>query len=137
MNSTWTQSRRLDSILLKADKQGRNRIRNCGNAQTVTAPACLATLPANAADYPARAIKMVVPIRAGGGTDVLGRIIGQRLSEQWASGGCGKSAGRLWRHRYARRRQGRPDGYTLLMASTRRSDGGFRLAVAGHDGVRQ
>ena len=35
------------------------------------------------ADYPTHAIKMLVPFAAGGGTDVLGRIIGQRLSEQW------------------------------------------------------
>jgi tripartite-type tricarboxylate transporter receptor subunit TctC len=76
-------------------------------------------LPAQAADYPARAIKMVVPFAPGGGTDVLGRIIGQRLSEQWgqpvivenqpgASGGIGTRAAA----------KAEPDGYTLLMAST-------------------
>ena len=80
---------------------------------------CLAILPAAAADYPARAIKMVVPFAPGGGTDVLGRIIGQRLSEQWgqpvvienqpgASGGIGTKAVA----------KAEPDGYTLLMAST-------------------
>ena len=80
---------------------------------------CLAALPARAADYPTRAIKMVVPFAPGGGTDVLGRIIGQRLSEQWgqpvivenqpgASGGIGTRAAA----------KAEPDGYTLLMAST-------------------
>jgi tripartite-type tricarboxylate transporter receptor subunit TctC len=80
---------------------------------------CLAALPAAAADYPTRAIKMVVPFAPGGGTDVLGRIIGQRLSEQWgqpvvienqpgASGGIGTRAAA----------KAEPDGYTLLMAST-------------------
>jgi len=44
---------------------------------------CLGALPAAAADYPTHAIKMVVPFAPGGGTDVLGRIIAQRLSEQW------------------------------------------------------
>ncbi len=65
---------------------------------------CLArSLPAAAADYPSRAIKMVVPFAPGGGTDVLGRIIAQRLGEQWgqpvvvenqpgASGGIGTRA---------------------------------------------
>src|SRR5664279_3554613 len=72
-----------------------------------------------AADYPSRAIKMVVPFAPGGGTDVLGRIIAQRLSEQWgqavvvenqpgASGGIGTKAAA----------KAEPDGYTLLMAST-------------------
>ena len=35
----------------------------------------VAALPARAADYPARPIKLVVPYAAGGPTDVLGRII--------------------------------------------------------------
>jgi len=80
---------------------------------------CLAALPAAAADYPNRAIKMVVPFAPGGGTDVLGRIIAQRLAEQWgqavvvenqpgASGGIGTKAAA----------KAEPDGYTLLMAST-------------------
>jgi tripartite-type tricarboxylate transporter receptor subunit TctC len=33
--------------------------------------------PASAADYPDHAIKMIVPFAAGGGTDVLARIIAQ------------------------------------------------------------
>ena len=77
---------------------------------------CLAAWPAAAADYPTRAIRMVVPFAPGGGTDVLGRLIGQRLSEQWgqpvvvenqpgASGGIGTRA-------FVK---ADPDGYTLLM----------------------
>ncbi|MGH6682638.1 MAG: tripartite tricarboxylate transporter substrate binding protein [Pseudolabrys sp.] len=80
---------------------------------------CLAAAPATAADYPVRAIKMVVPFAPGGGTDVLGRIIAQRLSDRWgqpvvvenqpgASGGIGTKA-------FVK---ADPDGYTLLMAST-------------------
>jgi tripartite-type tricarboxylate transporter receptor subunit TctC len=80
---------------------------------------CLIAAPATAADYPTRAIKLVVPFAPGGGTDLLGRIIGQRLSEQWgqpvvvenqpgASGGIGTKS-------FVK---AEPDGYTLLMAST-------------------
>jgi tripartite-type tricarboxylate transporter receptor subunit TctC len=80
---------------------------------------CLVVLPAGATDYPTRAIRIVVPFAPGGGTDVLGRIIGQRLSEQWgqavivenqpgASGGIGTRAAA----------KADTDGYTLLMAST-------------------
>jgi len=79
----------------------------------------MAAGPVAAADYPTHAIKMVVPFAPGGGTDVLGRIIAQRLSEQWgqpvvienqpgASGGIGTRAAA----------KAEPDGYTLLMAST-------------------
>ncbi len=79
-----------------------------------------AALPAlAAAPYPDHAIKMVVPFAPGGGTDVLARIIAQKLNERWgqpvvvenqpgASGGIGTQAAI----------NAAPDGYTLLMAST-------------------
>ena len=36
---------------------------------------CVVALPASSADYPNRTIKMIVPFAAGGGTDVLARIM--------------------------------------------------------------
>src|SRR5262245_24619597 len=44
--------------------------------------AILSTSPATAQDsgYPAHAVRMVVPFPAGGGTDVIGRLIAQKLS---------------------------------------------------------
>ncbi|HEX5509232.1 MAG TPA: tripartite tricarboxylate transporter substrate binding protein [Pseudolabrys sp.] len=88
---------------------------------------CIVVAPAFAAGYPDHAIKMVVPFAPGGGTDVLGRIIAQRLSQQWgqpvvvenqpgASGGIGTRAAA----------KADPDGYTLLMDST----GGLMAAAA-------
>jgi tripartite-type tricarboxylate transporter receptor subunit TctC len=35
------------------------------------------------ASYPNRAIRIIVPFPAGGPSDVLARIIGQKLSEDW------------------------------------------------------
>src|SRR3954451_14671659 len=75
--------------------------------------------PALAADYPNHTIKIVVPFAAGGGTDVLARIIAQHLNSKWgqpvvvenqpgASGAIGTRAVM----------KAQPDGYTLLMAST-------------------
>ena len=45
---------------------------------------CACTLPtvhARAADYPTKSIRLIVPFVAGGGTDVLARIISPRLAE--------------------------------------------------------
>jgi tripartite-type tricarboxylate transporter receptor subunit TctC len=80
---------------------------------------CALALPASAADYPDHAIKMIVPFAAGGGTDVLARIVAQNLNSNWgqpvvvenqpgASGAIGTRAVM----------KAAPDGYTLLMAST-------------------
>jgi tripartite-type tricarboxylate transporter receptor subunit TctC len=74
---------------------------------------------ASAADYPDRPIKMIVPFAPGGGTDVLARVIAQKLNEKWgqpvvienqpgASGGIGTRTAA----------KAEADGYTLLMAST-------------------
>lgn len=79
----------------------------------------LGTSPAFCDGYPERPIKIVVPFAPGGGTDVLARIIAQKLHEKWgqpvvidnqpgASGGIGTRAVVA----------APPDGYTLLMAST-------------------
>jgi tripartite-type tricarboxylate transporter receptor subunit TctC len=86
-----------------------------------------AVSPAAAAGYPDHAIKMIVPFAAGGGTDVLARIIAQNLNSKWgqpvvvenqpgASGAIGTRAVM----------KAAPDGYTLLMAST-----GALMTVSG------
>jgi tripartite-type tricarboxylate transporter receptor subunit TctC len=41
----------------------------------------MAGLPASAAGYPEKQIRMVVPWSPGGGSDVTGRIIGAKLGE--------------------------------------------------------
>ena len=80
---------------------------------------CALAPPASAGEYPDHTIRMIVPFAAGGGTDVLARIIANDLNKKWgqpvivenqpgASGAIGT--------RYAMKAM--PDGYTLLMAST-------------------
>ena len=39
---------------------------------------------ANAEDFPTRSMTMVIPFAAGGPTDVLGRVMAQRMGEFWA-----------------------------------------------------
>jgi tripartite-type tricarboxylate transporter receptor subunit TctC len=41
-----------------------------------------AAVPAQA-DYPDRAVRVIVPVAAGGGVDVMARLISQKLSERW------------------------------------------------------
>src|SRR5690242_13020730 len=48
---------------------------------TCLACSLLSSLPLHAAEYPVRTIRFVLPFPPGGGTDTLGRAIGNRLSE--------------------------------------------------------
>src|SRR5882757_5426058 len=93
---------------------------------------CALALPAKAAEYPDHAIKLIVPFAAGGGTDVLARVIAQSLNSKWgqpvvvenqpgASGAIGTRAVM----------KAAPDGYTLLMAST----GALMAVSAGAEGA--
>jgi tripartite-type tricarboxylate transporter receptor subunit TctC len=74
--------------------------------------------PAQAQSWPARAVTMVVPFAAGGGTDVLGRIVAKRLSETLGQqvivenvGGAGGMMGS------ARVAKSPPDGYQFVVGS--------------------
>ena len=67
--------------------------------------------------FPSRAIKIVVPFPAGGPSDVLARMIGQKMSEDWGQPvvienrpGANTVLGAQQVAKAA------PDGYTLLMA---------------------
>jgi tripartite-type tricarboxylate transporter receptor subunit TctC len=80
-----------------------------------------------AADYPARAIRMVVPFPAGGTTDILGRIAGQKiteaLSQQVIIDNRGGAGGNIGTEIVAK---APPDGYTLL------TDPGSTLTINPH-----
>lgn len=77
-------------------------------------------LPAWAADaWPSRPLRMVVPFAAGGGTDVLARLLAQKMSEGLGQPiivdnkpGAGGSVGTADVAKSA------PDGYTILMATS-------------------
>ena len=44
------------------------------------------------AEYPERTVRVVVPVAAGGGVDVMARLIAQKLSEGWASNSSSRTA---------------------------------------------
>ncbi|WP_229428389.1 Bug family tripartite tricarboxylate transporter substrate binding protein [Microvirga pudoricolor] len=82
------------------------------------AGAALAPAPSAAQTFPARPITLVVPFAAGGSTDVVARIIGQKMSESLGQqvvienvAGAGGSTGA------ARVAKAEPDGYTILMGT--------------------
>jgi tripartite-type tricarboxylate transporter receptor subunit TctC len=85
---------------------------------TLTIVPATAQSPANdAANFPSRAIRIVVPFPAGGPSDIVARIIGQKMSEDWAQPvvienrpGANTIIGAQAVAKAA------PDGYTLLMA---------------------
>ena len=74
---------------------------------------------AHAAGYPDRPVKIVVPFAAGGPTDVMARLIAQKLSESLKQqffvenhAGAGGNIGTMIVAR------AKPDGYTVLVASS-------------------
>ncbi|HEV2623926.1 MAG TPA: tripartite tricarboxylate transporter substrate binding protein [Xanthobacteraceae bacterium] len=82
--------------------------------------AALFAAPGRAADnYPDHKVRVIVPFAAGGPTDVIGRMVAERLSDAWgrqlyvenmpgAGGNLGvEAAGRAV-----------PDGYTIVVVST-------------------
>jgi tripartite-type tricarboxylate transporter receptor subunit TctC len=86
--------------------------------------ACLAAaaFPAAAsaqADYPSKPLRLIVPFPPGGSTDIVGRIVAQRLGEKLGQqivvdnrGGAGGTIGTEAAAKAA------PDGYTLAVGTT-------------------
>jgi tripartite-type tricarboxylate transporter receptor subunit TctC len=82
------------------------------------AAAAVAPLPAYAQAYPAKAVRIIVPFAPGGATDIVTRILAQKLTEAWGqqilvdnrAGAGGNVGGELAAKAPA-------DGYTLFMTS--------------------
>ena len=78
----------------------------------------MAAAPAKADNYPSRNVELIVPFAAGGGTDLLARLMSEGLGKQLNQSfiplnrpGANTNTGTLQAVKSA------PDGYTLVMAS--------------------
>lgn len=84
----------------------------------VAAAAALVAGTAAAQPYPNKAVRVIVPFAPGGATDIVTRVVGQKLGEIWGQqvvvdnrAGAGGNIGGELAARAA------PDGYTLFMTS--------------------
>lgn len=96
----------------------RIRVRDAVALLSALAAACSAALPAYSATYPARPIRIVVASAPGSGPDIVTRLIGRKLGDNWQqqiiadnrTGAGGNVGAEIVAH-------AAPDGYTLLMAT--------------------
>lgn len=85
---------------------------------TALCAAVLACTPVLAQNYPGKPVRIIVPFAPGGATDIVTRVVAQKLNEIWGQqvvvdnrAGAGGNIGGELAARSA------PDGYTLFMTS--------------------
>jgi len=85
---------------------------------TLLAVALTCATPVRAEEFPSKPVKLIVPYAAGGGTDIVARIVAQKLQDKWGPAvivenraGAGGNVGAEAVFTAA------PDGYTLLFTA--------------------
>jgi len=100
--------------------------------------ACLASFAAAAADdYPTRAVRMIVPYAPGGPIEVVGRLVGQRLSDAWGQpvviDNRGGASGVIGTDLVAKASK---DGYTMLVAAQSQASNASMFRKLPYDTLR-
>jgi len=102
-----------------------------------TAGLGLAPAIARAQDYPTKQVRVVVPYPAGGGTDLVARLIVPRLAERWKQtviiDNKGGASGILGSEIVAK---APPDGYTLLITTSAHTINPFTTKTLPYDTER-
>src|SRR6266704_1521713 len=88
-----------------------------GAMLTAWTAACWPQAAAGGSSFPARPVRMVVGFPPGGGTDIIARLVAQKLTERWGQSvvveNRAGAGGNIATDLVAR---SAPDGYTMLMA---------------------
>jgi tripartite-type tricarboxylate transporter receptor subunit TctC len=88
-------------------------------AQLACAVLAVAAVSAYAQAYPAKPVRLVVPFAPGGGSDLVGRVLAQKLTaaigQQFIVDNRAGAGGRIGTEMVAK---SPPDGYTLLLATS-------------------
>jgi len=99
--------------------------------------AAIIGLPLHAQTYPSKPVRFILPFPAGGPTDLLGRIIGQKFAAQLGQPvvpenrpGAGGNVGTEYGAKQA------PDGYTIVLASPSLSISPSLYKKLGYDPVK-
>ena len=108
----------------------------CLGASVIACTVALATVQAFAQVYPAKPVRLIVGFPAGGGTDILSRVIARKLVDTWPHalivdnrpGADGAIATELVA-------KSTPDGYTLVMVSNAHTITPFQRKL-GYDPVK-
>jgi tripartite-type tricarboxylate transporter receptor subunit TctC len=94
-------------------------VKRRGFLQLLCGSALFPARVAAAEPFPSRPIRLIIPYPPGGGTDIVGRLLGQKLHERLGQpvvidnrGGAGGTIGTAVAAKSA------PDGYTLLLVPT-------------------
>jgi len=110
---------------------------NVAAASCLLASATGAACCAHAQEYPVKSIRLVAPFSPGGATDVLARIVGQKVSERMGQPvvvenrvGAGGNIGAEQVAKAA------PDGYILLMGGVPHAIGASLYTKLGYDMVK-
>ena len=106
-------------------------------AMILAAVALCTAAPLQAQTYPQRPVRAVVPFPAGGGTDILARLLLQRMSERLGTNfvidnraGAGGTIGTEIVSKAP------PDGYTILVASSSHTINPSVYKKLGYDPAR-
>ena len=79
----------------------------------------LAALPAGAADFPTKPVRLIVPFPPGGPLDIVGRLVARKLQDQWGQSvvvdNRGGASGAIGTDQLAK---SPGDGHTVLINST-------------------